>query len=167
MKALLALALMVTLLTIGNTAAACPLGVCMGDPLKPDDGWNVNGYGWETREYKGKSPFYGIVIDGTRKGGACAVRGERGIGARGLDVTFDPIRELLIDKYGRPTHSEVFVGTAEWIWRLSRNHDKIKVIELHLRQGGTLSGSIVFNYSLTYRFENYHECKKATAPSDL
>ena len=72
MKRLLALALMLALLTIGNTAVACPLGVCMGDPLTPVR-WNAGGFGFEEHEYRGTLPFRVIRIEGTRDGGACAI----------------------------------------------------------------------------------------------
>ena len=73
MKVLLALALMMALLAIRNTAAACPLGVCMGDSLNPNKGWDAHGLGIEVRKYKGNLPFDAIGVQGTRKGGACGV----------------------------------------------------------------------------------------------
>ena len=51
MKMLIALSLMLAMLTFGNTAAACPFGLCMGDPIKPDGGFLPNGKGAEERKY--------------------------------------------------------------------------------------------------------------------
>lgn len=77
MKRLLALSLMLSLLAIGTPAASTMLGVSMGDPLEPNDGWEINGVGFEVREYEGELPFDKLYIKGTREGGACDVTRRR------------------------------------------------------------------------------------------
>lgn len=138
MKALLALALM---LALGNTAAAGPLGVNMGEPIKPDKGWDDYGRGFEFRPYEGPFSFKpeNILIEGTQKSGACS-----------LSVRFDN-HEVLKDlwtrltiKYGKPSIS----GSKHRRWVLSENPDKIVNIYLD-------------NRMLYYQFENHQECEKA------
>ena len=144
MKTLLALALMVALLAIGNTAAACPLGVCMGDPFEPAFiGWDAYGYGIGSREYKGSLPFRFVIIRGTRKSGAC----ESKVLIENRD--FNDMRARLRRKYGRPSSSK----PKFYQWVLSENPDKIVKITLEVDKLGWRQ--------LEYRFENYHECEKA------
>ena len=144
MKALLALALMLPLLAIGNTAAACPLGVCAGEPIKPnflDGGWDAYGFGIEKREYKGSLGFDVIYIEGTRKGGACRVKG--------YGLAENPLRRRLERKYGPPVLHDRSprTGGSLVVWRLDKNPNKI--------------AEIILDGRLEYRFENYHECEKA------
>ena len=177
MKRLLALALMLALLAIGNTAAAGPLGVNMGDPLKPDKGWPANGIGIETRKYKGSLPFDRIEIEGTRDGGVCVVRAIR------LSFALEPesltpeipevvrirriiyarehyvdLKALLLRKYGKPS-SEVQDET--W-WGPLKNKDKISSIVLWIDYRYR-EGNRVAIRSLKYFFENHSQCEKANA----
>ena len=155
MKSLLALALTVAL---GNTAAAGPFGVSMGDAIKPDDGWNARGYGRETREYEGDREFDTITLEGTRKHGVCSVTlrgGKRGEGDFHL-LIFELER-----KYGKGSSAfssdpplydggisfPTILGSASW--NLSRNPDNIKEIAV------TMTTSTLW---LSYKFENDYEC---------
>ena len=141
MKTLLALALMVALLAIGNTAAAGLFGVSMGDPIKPDKGWDARGYGTEEREYKGSLPFSSIHIEGTRKGGACGIFANHGL-------PFNNIRDRLEGKHGRPYRVRVVDGEKKAEWRFAKNPDKV-------------AGLILSYETLYYFFDNYHECGEA------
>ena len=149
MKALLALALMVALLTIGNTAAAGPLGVSMGDPLKPDEGWNQGGFGEESKKYKGSFPFSMLFVEGTRDGGACAVMA---VGVGGALETYKNLRERLSRKYGEPSSE----GQHDAGWRLSENPNKISSIALWFKPSSSFS-----TVHLQYRFENHLQCQNA------
>ncbi len=148
MKGLLALALMVALLAIGNTAAAGPLGVSMGDPLKPDEGWNQGGFGAESKEYKGTFPFYELSVEGTRDGGACAVMA---VGWKEARETYKNLRERLSRKYGEPSSE----GQHDAGWRLRGNPDKISSIALWFKS------SLFSTVHLQYRFENHLQCQNA------
>lgn len=77
-KFVAAFLLMLAMLAFGGTAAAdsmskpretpgCPFGVCMVDPLKPNSGWAPDGFGEESREYKGQLDFDHIDLFGTRE----------------------------------------------------------------------------------------------------
>ena len=143
MKRLLALALLVALLAIGNTAAAGPLGVSMGDPIKPNKGWDARGYGTEEREYKGSLPFSSIHIQGTRKGGACGIF----VNLPYDGLPFNNIRDRLEGKHGRPYRVRVFDSEKKAEWRFTENPDKV-------------AGLILSYKTLEYRFENYHECEE-------
>lgn len=174
MKTLLALALMVALLAIGNTAGAGPFGVSMGDPIKPNvDGWGANGLGTEDRKYKGSLPFDIIFIEGMQKGGACQVRAVGRASSRESALQrYERLRVGLVDKYGKPGKEEPKAGwfgrrsssddrTARW-WPKS-NPDKIKAIVLWIVRAK--SGTHLDNYVmvLQYFFENIQECEKAKA----
>ena len=156
MKRLLALALMVAL---GNTAAAGPLGVSMGDPLKPDGGWSGGGGGFEEREYKGTLPFLVIRIEGTRDGGACAIGAGGEITRKDKALSnYDYLRSLLVDKYGEPDKEEPKeYPEARWL-NFDPNPDKIDKIVLHTIKRDTFGAQTL----LMYWFENYiPECRKA------
>ena len=186
MKALLTLTLMVALLTIGNTAAACPLRVCMGGSIKPDKGWGAGGRGVEYRQYKGTLPFRGILIEGTRDGGACAIGAGGDTSTRDKALSsYDHLRSLLVDKYGEPDKEESREGASEldifsilepdrkkrkemfpwneypearW-FNFDPNPDKIDQIVLRTIKRNTGSQML-----LKYWFENYiDECRKAEA----
>ena len=144
MKGLLALVLMVALLAIGNTDAAGPLGVSMGEPIKPDKGWDSRGYGTEEREYKGSLRFRGMHIEGTRKGGACGIVAYL---RPPVSKSFPNFRDRLEGKHGRPYRVRVFDHDRKAEWRFAENPDKVAKIILSYK-------------TLEYRFENYHECEE-------
>ena len=145
MKMLIALSLMVAMLAIGTHAAAGPLGVSMGDSIKPDKGWNQGGFGAESREYKGTFPFLNVFVEGTREGGACSVRVKmRGSGE------YKNLRDRLVGKYGEPSSE----GLHEARWSLSGNPDRIRSIVLWIEKGTIVA-------YLQYRFENHQQCEKA------
>ena len=151
MKTLLVLALMVALLAIRNTAGAGPFGVSMGDPIKPQRGWDAGGYGTEEREYKGNLPFDVILIEGTREGGACRVEAVGSFNSlNGMHDAIASIRKQLNDKYGRGYHR----------WELDGNSDKIKQIEAD-------SNLATNQINLTYDFENVATCKNVSVHGDL
>lgn len=149
MKMLIVLSLMLAVLAFGNTAGACPLGVCMGDSIKPDKGWNPTGFGVEKRLYrgeldKGDTALTFLWIEGTRKHGACSVA------IRPLRAgSEDDIGRRLERKYGRPASFEpaTTVSALAMLWVLSGNPDKIARIFLYDR-------------GLQYVFENHTECEK-------
>ena len=167
MKGLLALALMVALLAIGNTAGAGPLGVNMGDPLNAR--WDAKGLGIEMREYKGDLPFDAIVVRGTRDGGACQVVAGWSVSSREAKQALDrdlfkKILPLLDDKYGEPDEKEVSEAqkriSMRWFLSGSNpNPDSIHEILLSISEPKPEKVEIV----ITYYFKNYDECKKAEA----
>ena len=111
MKMLIALSLMLSMLAFGNTAAAGPFGVSMGDPIKPTEGWTAQGFVTEAREYKGTLPFEAIFIEGTRKGGACLVRLNGVTSSRESALSeYAVLRKMLIGKYGKPGKEEPEAG---------------------------------------------------------
>ena len=157
MNRLMALLLMVALLAIGNTTAAGPFGVSMGDPIEPDDGWNAHGYGIQERNYEGSLPFDGIFIIGTREGGACAVQA---FDIESSESEFDEIKNLLVKKYGPPETNNPDPDTNPF-WFLGGNPDNIAFINL---VGGITRGSqTVAAIILYYYFENYDECNNPKA----
>ena len=188
MKGLLVLALLVALLAIGNTAAAGPFGVNMGDPLKPDRGWNAKGYGSQSRKYKGPKPHFDpdsghrhifetiihlplifdvITLEGTREHGVCRVilHGYTDFFMGEIEIKFDEMRDLLIDKYGVPTTvkredrdyltgklAKTLVITT---WVAPSNPDNIKRIKLVRTLSHTTRGDY---RRLVYYFSNHQEC---------
>lgn len=173
MKVLLALALLAALLAIGNTAAACPLGVCMGDPIKPLEGWDAQGLGIELRPYKGTLPFEVILIKGLRKGGACTSAAAGRASSRDNALRqYKKLRKLLVDKYGKPDKEEPKPGLfgrpsssedPESWWFQESNSDKIEELSLTVfrEKSGTHLDNYVFR--LQYFFENIAECEKLEA----
>ena len=101
MNRLIALLLIVALLAIGNPAAAGPLGVNMGDPIKPSKGWDTFGFGVERRKYEGDLPFEEIILEGTREHGVCSLMALDWEGRSDKDE-YDKIYNLLWGKYGKP-----------------------------------------------------------------
>ncbi len=166
MKALLALALM---LAIGNTAAAGLLGVSMGDPIKPDDGWSAGGYGQETREYKSSLNLGRLLIGGTRDGGACevaAIWSESSIEEAKGNIAITAM--FLASKYGEhdkeetsETASEARLSMRWFISDSDTNPDNIDEILFSISR--SKSGTDIENFEMviTYWFKNHHECRKA------
>lgn len=146
MKMRIALSLMLAMLAIGNTATAGPFAVSMGDTFRPDKGWNQGGFGAASREYKGTFPFRSVFVEGTREGGACAVRADMW----GTDE-FKNLRDRLARKYGEPSSER----QHEARWSLSGNPDKIRSIVLWIDEGWI---DVVY---LQYRFENHQQCEIA------
>ena len=165
MKGLLALALLVALLAIGNTAAAGPLGVSMGEPIKPNvRRWDAKGLGIEMREYKGNLPFDAIAVRGTRDGGACQVVAGWSESSRkeAFEGDSKKVFRLLTDKYGEPDKRDADEKSLSIRWFLSGsnpNPDSIHEILLRFSDLKPEKVEIV----LTYYFKNYDECKKAEA----
>ena len=152
MNRLMALLFMVAVLAIGNTAAAGPFGVNMGDPLKPepDLGWDTDGFGTERRKYEGSLPFDGIWIFGTREGGVC---GLTAFDVESTESEFDKIKNLLVRKYG-PAEIHNPDSKTNPFWLLVGNPDNIGMINLIGMTHGNAIGAML----LTYHFENDEEC---------
>ena len=156
-----------------NTAAAGPLGINMGEPIKPNDGngWTAQGYGLEGREYKGSLGLGFIFIEETRKGRACSVVGDLIFSSRESALSgYKNLRARLVRKYGEPDREEPKVGLfgrqssskdAQALWGPKLNPDNIREIALWVIK--EKSGTQLDNYVmvLKYFFENYDECRKA------
>ena len=171
MKALLALALIVALLAIGNTAAAGPLGVSMGEPIKPLEGWDAQGLGFEVRPYQGTLPFDMIAIQGLRKAGACTSMAIGRASSRDNALQqYNKLRGVLVDKYGKPDKEEPGPGwfgrrsssedPDSW-WFPESNSDKIEQLNLTVFRDKSETHLNNYVFRLQYYFENYDECRKA------
>lgn len=177
MKWLLALALLVALLAIGNRAAAGPFGVSMGDPIKPTDGWRLGGYGieyrelefrqTEFREYKGAFGFQQLGIPGTREGGASGVVAVKFLARKDAKISYQNLKESLSRKYGKPSAEE----QNETAWSLSENPDKIRTVYLGIADVdappilaiplGILGIPDPRFVAVRYSFENHQQYEKA------
>ena len=156
MKVLTALCLMLALLAIGNSvSAACPFGVCMGDPIKPDKGWGPKGYGSQALEYKGATPLDFVVKEGTREHGTCMVwAAHYYTNEDQAESAFVQAFSAFKIRYGFDPKQAIRFTTGI-VWSVSSNPDKIASIRLEAQQDNTTIPWVVVS---RFFFENADEC---------
>ena len=167
MKILMALFLM---LAIGSPAAACFKGVCMGDKLKPTRTWPEAGFESETRALENDS-FDILIIEGTPKGGACAVSAIEATDEDGSMHHYWGLSGRLREMHGNPDPElPIFPGVrgglAQQRWTLKSNPDGIKSIYIYasyFTPYAHLHSLYAYMVTIKYTFKNYDDCEMAQA----